>query len=237
MISVKELNVSYHDKKILDNLSFTIASAGIIGILGPNGAGKSTLMKAMLGLIKFSGEVTICEKNYPQKQAVAYMEQRSVIDVNFPITVAECVALGTYGRLGLCHRVNKMEEGKVNHYLKQVGLASYANQPISGLSGGQFQRMLLARCLIQETDYLFLDEPFVGIDSVSECIIIRLLKDLKNSGKTIVIVHHDLSKVVEYFDQILLLNQTIKAFGSVEQVFKPEFLEETYGQTIVVKGE
>ncbi|MGT2933258.1 metal ABC transporter ATP-binding protein [Streptococcus catagoni] len=239
MISVKNLSVAYDNNYLaLDNCSLTLKEPGIIGIVGPNGAGKSTLMKALLNLVDHQGSVNIGHKKSKNLgNLVAYVEQRSLIDYNFPITVKECVSLGTYTKLGLFRRVGKKEYEKVHFYLKEVGLEDFANRPIKSLSGGQFQRMLVARCLIQETDYIFLDEPFVGIDSVSESIIVDLLKELKKAGKIILVVHHDLSKVSQYFDQLILLNRELKAYGPVEEVFTVDNLTETYGKDLIVRKE
>lgn len=237
MIRIKDLSVSYDgNKKILDKINLIIEGAGIIGIIGPNGAGKSSLMKAMLGLISYKGELAFDINSQKPSQQVAYVEQRSQFDLQFPITVEECVLLGTYGRLGLFHTVTPKEKVLAARYLQEVGLEDYAQEPIKALSGGQFQRMLLARCLIQEQNYLFLDEPFVGIDSVSEAIIVSLLKKLAYQGKTILIVHHDLSKVKDYFDQLLLLNRGLIAYGPVEEVFNQANLAITYGEHMVVTG-
>ncbi|MGT2808872.1 metal ABC transporter ATP-binding protein [Streptococcus iniae] len=239
MIKTKNLSVSYQGQEnSLNNVNISIEGPGIIGIIGPNGAGKSTFIKSLLNLVDYSGTVTIGERDGKNLgSTVAYVEQRSMIDFHFPITVKECVALGTYARLGLFHRVTAKESEKVLHYLDQVGLKDYADAPINALSGGQFQRMLLARCLIQETQYIFLDEPFVGIDSVSESIILDLLKELRSLGKMILVVHHDLSKVDYYFDRVILLNKEIKAYGPVKVVFTVESLADTYGNDLIVKGE
>lgn len=231
MIVTQNLSVSYNGNvKALDNISLQIKGPAIVGIIGPNGAGKSTLMKAMLNLLDYGGQVTVDQKDGRRLgHTIAYVEQRSMIDYNFPITVKECVLLGTYTRLGLFRRVGKKEYDQVDQLLEQVGLAGFGNRPIKSLSGGQFQRMLVARCLIQESDYIFLDEPFVGIDSVSEKIIIDLLKDLKKAGKTILIVHHDLSKVEHYFDELVVLNKELIAYGPVDEVFTVETLSKVYG--------
>lgn len=238
MIKTTNLSVSYDNQKIvLDNVELEITEAGIYGIIGPNGAGKSTLMKALLHLIPFQGRVQIGdEQEGVPKHQVAYVEQRSHIDFNFPITVRECVSLGTFSDLRIGQKVKKKQYDKVDFYLDKVGLTDYANHAIKALSGGQFQRMLVARCLVQERDYIFLDEPFVGIDSVSESIIVNLLKELKEKGKTILVVHHDLSKVENYFDQIILLNRKLIAFGEVSQTFTVSNLAQTYGDQLIFCG-
>ncbi|EHI70081.1 metal ABC transporter ATP-binding protein [Streptococcus ictaluri] len=239
MIITKNLSVTYDgSQKALDNINIQIQGPAIVGIIGPNGAGKSTFMKAILNLIDYSGQVTVDDKEGRKLgHTVAYVEQRSMIDFNFPITVKECIALGTYTKLGLFRPVGKKEMAKVDKHLKEVGLEGYGDRPIKSLSGGQFQRMLVARCLIQESDYIFLDEPFVGIDSVSEKIIVDLLKGLKEAGKTILIVHHDLSKVEYYFDKLLVLNKELIAYGTVGETFNVETLSKAYGQNLILGKE
>lgn len=239
MLTTKGLTVVYDGgNTALDSVSVTLDKGAVIGIIGPNGAGKSTFMKAVLDLIDHEGEVLL--SNEPGKKTtghVAYVEQKSHIDYNFPITVKECVSLGTYKKVGLFRRLGKKEWEKVDAVLEQVGLLDFKDRPIKTLSGGQFQRMLVARCLIQESDMIFLDEPFVGIDLVSEKIIVNILKDLRSQGKTILVVHHDLSKVKHYFDKVMILNKELIAYGDVDEVFVPANLKQAYGDTIFVGEE
>ncbi|MGE9834627.1 metal ABC transporter ATP-binding protein [Streptococcus orisratti] len=239
MITTENLTVSYEDDCLaLEDVSVHIEGPAIVGLLGPNGAGKSTFIKAILNLITYSGKIYIDGKeNSADKGQIAYVKQKSQIDYNFPMTVKECVSLGTYAKLGLFHRPSKAEWRKVFEVMKQVGLSEFADRPIKALSGGQFQRMLIARCLVQEADYIFLDEPFVGIDSISETIITNLLRDLKKSGKTILIVHHDLSKARSYFDHLLMINKNLVAYGKVEDIFTKENLRATYGDNIFLGKE
>lgn len=235
MISLKEVSVQYgQELPALQRVSLNLKEGAITGIIGPNGAGKSTLMKAILGLVDYTGNIFQNENGENLQGKIAYVEQRSQIDLHFPMTVKDCVSLGTYQTVGLFHRLGKREWDKVERILRQVDLAPLQNRPITELSGGQFQRMLLARCLVQDLDVLFLDEPFVGIDSVSEQMMIALLKDLARQGKTIVIVHHDLSKVEDYFDQLILLNKYLIGQGPVSEVFTTDYLREAYGEMIIL---
>lgn len=236
MIDITNLSVQYETGLALDNISLNLKGPSITGIIGPNGAGKSTFMKAILDLIPHTGQAKLAGKNEIVGQ-VAYVEQKSAIDYNFPMTVGTCVSQGTYKTVGLFHGLRKTEWDKVDEVLEKVGLLDYKNRPIKALSGGQFQRMLVARCLIQNLDYIFLDEPFVGIDSVSEQIIMTLLKELKEQGKTILIVHHDLSKVRYYFDHLLILNKELIAYGETEKVFNPSYLKKAYGDAIFIGGD
>lgn len=235
MIDVKNLSVQYETGLALDEVNLSIQGPSITGIIGPNGAGKSTLMKAILDLVPHRGQVKVGLENKSNNVGnIAYVEQKSAIDHHFPMTVGTCVSQGTYKTVGLFHTLGKTEWDQVDEVLEKVGLLDYKNRPIKALSGGQFQRMLVARCLIQNLDYIFLDEPFVGIDSVSEQIIMTLLKELKEQGKTILIVHHDLSKVKYYFDHLVILNKHLIKYGKTDEVFLPEYLKIAYGDAIFI---
>lgn len=237
MIEMKNLSVSYQGQLALESTSLTIKGPTITGIIGPNGAGKSTLIKGMLGIVESEGQTFLDRKLMKQElNKIAYVEQKIHIDYNFPIKVKECVSLGLYPKIKLFQRLKASDWEKVARALKIVGLEDFAERQISQLSGGQFQRVLIARCLVQEADYIFLDEPFVGIDSVSEEIIMATLRQLRKDGKTILIVHHDLSKVVAYFDQVLLLNKKVVAFGSTESTFTKENMQKTYGSQLFMNG-
>jgi len=237
MIEMKNLSVSYQGQLALEPTSLTIKGPTITGIIGPNGAGKSTLIKGMLGIVESEGQTFLDRKPMKQELSkIAYVEQKIHIDYNFPIKVKECVSLGLYPMIKLFQRLKASDWEKVARALKIVGLEDFAERQISQLSGGQFQRVLIARCLVQEAEYIFLDEPFVGIDSVSEEIIMATLRQLRKAGKTILIVHHDLSKVVAYFDQVLLLNKEVIAFGSTESTFIKENMQKTYGSQLFMNG-
>ena len=237
MIEIKNLTVTYKDTPALDNINVTLSTSKIIGIIGPNGAGKSTLIKAVLNIISSKGIIKIDDKlSKDQLGSVAYVEQKINIDSNFPIKVRECVSLGIYPKIGLFKNLNKHDWQKVDGALKLVGLEEFSNRQISELSGGQFQRVLIARCLVQEAKYIFLDEPFVGIDSVSEEIIMNTLKKLRDNGHTILIVHHDLRKVHAYFDEVLLLNKKLISYGSTKETFTRENLTNTYGTDLFFMG-
>lgn len=237
MIIIEDLTVSYDGRQqVLEEVSFRLDGPGIIGLIGPNGAGKSSLIKSVLHLVPYEGRIEVAGLFGPATRAkLAYVAQKSQVDVTFPITVRECVSLGFYQELGAFGRLTKVHWARVDEVLDQVGLTDLAKRPISALSGGQFQRMLVARCLVQEADIILLDEPFVGIDSVSEGLIVGLLKELKAAGKLILVVHHDLSKVRTYFDQVVLLNRRLIAAGGVDEVFTPANLKLAYGDLVVTE--
>lgn len=237
MINIENLTVTYNQTPALSNINLEITGPGITGIIGPNGAGKSTLIKAVLNIIPSTGISKIDDKIARENlDNVAYVEQKINIDYNFPIKVRECVSLGLYSKIGILKKLKKSDWQKVDEALKLVGLEKFSNRQISELSGGQFQRVLIARCLVQEAKYIFLDEPFVGIDSVSEEIIMETLRNLREKGHTILIVHHDLRKVHSYFDSVLLLNKEVIAFGDTKETFTRENLTKAYGTDLFFMG-
>ena len=164
MIQIEHLSVAYQQTLALEDLSLTIQGPTILGILGPNGAGKSTLIKAMLGLLPHAGKVQLDQKDLSQVlQRVAYVEQKSAIDFHFPITVRECISLGLYPHLSIFKRKKQRRSPKVENALKLVNLLDLADRQIGQLSGGQFQRVLIARCLVQEADVIFWMSPSQGL--------------------------------------------------------------------------
>ena len=236
LITIKNVGVSYAmQPHVLKDCNATIEGPTITGIIGPNGAGKSTLLKAILGLIQSSGEILIDgEPTKKVLQKIAYVEQKSHIDFTFPITIRECVALGRTVKKKPLQRLTKEDWEKVDTAIEEVGLTDLASRQIGALSGGQFQRVLLARCMVQEAQYIFLDEPFVGIDMLSEKVIMTILRKWKEEGKTILMVNHDLSKVKEYFDQVILVKHSIVASGKTEDVFIKKYLDDVYGGSVYI---
>lgn len=236
LITIKNVGVSYAmQPQVLKDCNATIEGPTITGIIGPNGAGKSTLLKAILGLIQSSGEILIDgEPTKKVLQKIAYVEQKSQIDFTFPITIRECVALGRTVKKKPLQRLTKEDWEKVDAAIEEVGLTDLASRQIGALSGGQFQRVLLARCMVQEAQYIFLDEPFVGIDMLSEKVIMTILRKWKEEGKTILMVNHDLSKVKEYFDQVILVKHAIVASGKTEDVFIKKYLDDVYGGSVYI---
>ncbi len=230
MVKVENLYVSYYGNEVVRDVSFTFGTGSIIGIIGPNGAGKSTMIKAILGLIpKDKGTITIDGGSLEEhRKHIAYVPQRNDLDWDFPINVFDTVLMGTYPSLGLFKKPRAKERELARESLKRVGMLDYAEQQIGELSGGQQQRVFLARALAQEADIFFLDEPFVGIDIKSEQSIVKILKELKEEGKTVFVVHHDLSKVESYFDDLILINKELIKAGSVEEVFVYETMNQAY---------
>lgn len=230
-IEVTDLTVAYKDNPVLWDVDLEVPEGILMAIVGPNGAGKTTLIKAILGLIEpAAGQVLIQGAPYKeQRQLVGYVPQRGSVDWDFPTTVIDVVKMGRYGSLGWIRRPGKREQQKAMEALEKVGMSDFAERQISQLSGGQQQRVFLARALVQEASIYFMDEPFQGVDAVTERAIVTLLQDLRASGKTVVCVHHDLTTVPEYFDWVMLLNVRRIASGPVEEVFTDENLRLAYG--------
>lgn len=233
------LTVNYGRVSALWDISLSIPKGVLVGIIGPNGAGKTTLIKAALNLVKpLSGRIDFFGSPLAEvRQRVAYVPQRESVDWDFPITVRDLVLMGRYGHLGLFRRPRQADWSAVHNYLTKVGMESFADRQISQLSGGQQQRVFLARALIQEADLYLMDEPFVGIDLASRSKIIELLQLLRNEGKTVFVVHHELDNVDNYFDWVIMLNIRLVASGPTKEVFTQETLNACYGKSYALFGE
>lgn len=230
-VTIENMTVAYHKKPVLREITFNVPKGKLIGIIGPNGAGKSTLIKAILGLAPMaSGNVQIYGEPYRnQRKKIGYVPQRGSVDWDFPTSALDVVLMGRYGHIGWIRRPKKSDIETAKVCLKKVGMLDYQDRQISQLSGGQQQRVFLARALAQDAEIYFMDEPFVGVDAATEKAIIALLNELKEKGKTVLVVHHDLQTVKEYFDWVLLLNLRKIDFGPTNKVFHIENLQKTYG--------
>lgn len=230
-LEINDLTVAYRDNPVLWDIDLEVPKGVLMAVIGPNGAGKSTLIKSILGLVKpVAGNVKIFGSNYKsQRKRVGYVPQRTSVDWDFPTTVLDVVMMGTYGHLGWFKRPGLNEKAASLDALQRVGMDDLADRQISELSGGQQQRTFLARALVQNADIYFMDEPFAGVDTKTEKAIIQILKELRDRGKTIIAVHHELMTVRDYFDYLALINVRLITAGKVDDVFKPEIIRETYG--------
>jgi len=230
-IEVEDLTIAYRDKPVLWDIDLTVPSGVLMAIIGPNGAGKTTLIKSILGLLQpAAGYVRIYGKPYhEQRHHVGYVPQRGSVDWDFPTTVLDVVMMGRYGALGWVRRPSSRDKKAAITALEKVGMDKFSNRQISQLSGGQQQRVFLARALVQDASVYFMDEPFQGVDATTERAIVTLLRELRAEGKTVVVVHHDLQTVPEYFDWVTLLNVHRVASGPVKEVFTEENLRRAYG--------
>lgn len=233
-VEVEDLTVAYDVKPVLWDIDLKIPTGKLMAVVGPNGAGKTTLIKAMLGLLRpVSGVVRFTNGDDIRmlKKRIGYVPQSGSVDWDFPATVLDVVLMGCYGKLGWIRRPRKEDIELAKKTLKKVGMEEYASRQISQLSGGQQQRVFLARALVQEAEVYFMDEPFKGVDAQTEKAIVLLLKELKEQGKTVVVVHHDLQTVAEYFDWVTLINLQVVASGPVKEVFHEENLKKAYRST------
>lgn len=226
----EDLWVAYGADPVLRGVDFRVPSGVVVGIVGPNGAGKSTLLGAMLGFVRplrgsvrFFGEPLARVRN-----RVGYMPQSASVDWDFPATALDVVTMGTYGSLGWLRRAGRAERVRALDALAQTGMADFADRQIGELSGGQRQRVFLARALVQAPDLFLMDEPFQGVDAKSQRAIVTVLHTLREQGKTVVIVHHDLATVRDYCDEVTLLNGRVVAAGPVAEVFTTDSIRATY---------
>jgi manganese/zinc/iron transport system ATP- binding protein len=230
-IEVHDLTVAYHSRPVLWDVDLSIPEGKLVAIVGPNGAGKTTFIKAVLGLVPVAaGWVHVYGKPYKtHRHLVGYVPQRGSVDWDFPTNARDVVEMGRYGALGWFRRPGKNERERAMECLRTVGMADYAHRQISQLSGGQQQRVFLARALAQDAQVYLMDEPFAGVDAVTERAIVDVLRNLRANGKTVIVVHHDLQTVPEYFDWVALLNVRLIAGGPVADVFTSDNLRRTYG--------
>lgn len=238
-LSIYDLTVAYHRKPVLWDISIDFPSGQLIGVVGPNGAGKSTLIKAVMDLIpRASGEIRVFGKPYRKnRHRVGYVPQRESVDWDFPADALDVVTMGLYGQIGWCFPVRRKHRKQAAEALRRVGLQDFAHRQISQLSGGQQQRTFLARALVQDADLYLMDEPFAAVDAATEHAIIEILQEMKNRGKTVLVIHHDLQTVAEYFDYVVLLNMRVVAHGPIETTFTQENLQKTYGGRLTLLEE
>ncbi|MBI1290692.1 ATP-binding cassette domain-containing protein [bacterium] len=230
-LRVTDLTVAYQRRPVLWDIDLEIPGGTLTAVIGPNGAGKSTLIKAVLELIpRTSGRVEFFGQPLASaRHRVAYVPQRESVDWDFPVTALDVVTMGLYRQVGWFRRVGARQRATATEALAKVGMDSYAHRQISQLSGGQQQRVFLARALAQDAELYLMDEPFAGVDVKTEQAIVAILKELREAGRTVIVVHHDLHTVRSYFDRVALLNMRIIAAGPVGEVFNDENLQRTYG--------
>ena len=230
-LAIHDMTVAYHRRPVLWDIDYDAPPGKLTAIVGPNGSGKTTLIKAAVDLVpRASGDVRFFGSAYHKvRHRVGYVPQRGSVDWDFPVNALDVVAMGLYKKIGWLRPVTRRYRDEAMHYLERVGMADYAKRQISQLSGGQQQRVFLARALSQQADVYLMDEPFVGVDAATERAIVVILQELREAGKSALVVHHDLQTVPEYFDHVLLLNMRMVATGPIPDVFTPENLRATYG--------
>jgi manganese/zinc/iron transport system ATP- binding protein len=238
-IQIHDMTIAYHRKPVLWDVDLDIPEGKLVGIIGPNGAGKSTMIKALMDLVpKASGWVKVYSEPYKRmRHLIGYVPQRESVDWDFPISALEVVMMGRYGHVGWIKRLRSQDRRISAEALEKVGMGEYKDRQISQLSGGQQQRVFLARALAQDARIYLMDEPFAGVDAATERAIIDILIELRTQQKTILVVHHDLQTVTNYFDWVIMLNMRVVAFGPTAEVFTDENLQKTYGGKLTVLSE
>jgi len=233
-VETHNLTVIYDKKPAIWNIDFTLPAGKIIGIMGPNGSGKSTLLKAIMDIVEPNmGYVKLLDKPLDDvRDKVSYVPQRLSVDWDFPASVYDVVAMGRYAKRGMFKKLSSEDKKRIDESLEMVNMSAFKNRQISQLSGGQQQRVFLARALAQDADIYLMDEPFVGVDAATEQAIITLLKNMRDQGKTLLVVHHDLHTAQDYFEHMVLLNTRLVAEGPTEEIFNEKILTETYGGTL-----
>lgn len=229
-IKIQNLTVTYQEKAVLEDINYELPTSKLIGVIGANGSGKTTMLKSIMGLLPLkSGDIKIFDKPLSEiRQKVSYVPQRSLVDWDFPASVLDVVLMGRINPANIFKKITAQDKEIANEAIQKVGLQDFAKRQISQLSGGQQQRVFLARALAQQAEIYLLDEPFVAIDIATENTIIDLLKEMRQQGKTIVVVHHDLQTVTQYFDWVVLLNKNLVASGETHTTFTKENLQKTY---------
>ncbi|MCS7222303.1 MAG: metal ABC transporter ATP-binding protein [Anaerolineae bacterium] len=238
-LEVEHLTVAYNGPPVLLDVTFQVPHGARVAVVGPNGAGKSTLFKALVGLLPLrQGRVRVHGRPLGSHlDCVAYVPQREEVDWRFPVTVADVVMMGRYGRLGWFRRPRPEDHEIVRRSLEQMGLAHLRDRPIGELSGGQQQRVFLARALAQEPHILLMDEPFTGVDAATQEAMLALLDQLHARGVTVMVSTHDLNLAATRFDRILLLNRRVIAYGTASEVFTPQSVLEAFsGQALILPG-
>jgi len=230
LLEFHDVTVAYGRRPVLWNIDLTINDACLFGIIGPNGAGKSTLLKAALGLVPLAGgAIRFFGRPFAEVRGrVGYVPQRETVDWDFPVSVSDVVLMGTYAKLGWFRRPGSRERDIARESLARVGLADVAGRQIGKLSGGQQQRVFLARALAQQADVYVLDEPMAGVDARSQELIFGVLSELRDAGRLVLVVHHDLRTAAEWFDRVALIDRRLVAAGPTATVLTAENLERTY---------
>ncbi len=230
-LDIQNLSVAYDGRFALADVTWRPPESGLVAIVGPNGAGKSTLLKAILGLVPAAtGSVTIFGRSVAKaRDHLAYVPQRAAVDWDFPATALDVVLQGMIRSVGWLRPFAKRHRATARALLDQVGMADFANRQIGALSGGQQQRVFLARGLARAADILLFDEPLSGVDAASERIILDVFDTIKERGRLVICIHHDLGTVADRFGHVLVLNRQVIAAGPVGEAFTPAALARAYG--------
>lgn len=240
-IEAKEVSVVYNNSfTAIENVDFSLSAGNICALVGINGGGKSTLFKSIMGQVKLStGGILL--SGMPVHQAlksnlVAYVPQSEDIDWDFPILVKDVVMQGRYGYMGILKRPSQQDKNMVQQAMEKMAIAHLSERQIGELSGGQKKRVFLARALSQQSKIILLDEPFTGVDFTTEASIMDLLQSLRDQGHLILVSTHNLGRVPDYCDEVILINKTVIASGSIASTYTQKNLESTFGGELTQVG-
>ncbi|MGB6166398.1 MAG: metal ABC transporter ATP-binding protein [Geitlerinemataceae cyanobacterium] len=236
MLEVFNLTVNYRGICAVEDVSFSLEPGQIVGVIGPNGAGKSTMLKAMLGLVpKSQGTVRYRQHSLKnQLSQVSYVPQRSQIDWDYPITVGNVVMMARTRHTGWFRSPSRQSREIVKAALERVGMWELRNRSIGELSGGQQQRVFLAQAIAQEANLFFFDEPFVGVDKKTEAVIFEVFQELKQQGKILLAIGHELGEASRQYDRFLLINKSLIADGLRSEVITADNIQRAYGDSVIL---
>jgi manganese/zinc/iron transport system ATP- binding protein len=228
--------VGYGSTFQLSDVSFTVEAGEVVGLIGPNGGGKSTLLKAIAGVLSVrSGEISLGGAPIRHREGrVAFVPQREEVNWDFPVTALDVVLMGRYRPSGWFRRPGKADRARAEEALERLGLSGYGRRHISEFSGGQQQRIFLARAMVQDPEIVLLDEPFTGVDAANREVFHEAIREFARSGVTILMATHDLDEVTTTCSQLCCINHRLVAFGPTAEVFKPEILRATFGGRVAV---
>jgi manganese/iron transport system ATP-binding protein len=230
-LQIDGATIAYDAEPVLTGVTGTVRGGEVVALIGPNGAGKSTLIKAILGLVPIVGGAITVLGRAPAaaRRDVGYVPQADTLDPQFPISVAQVVLMGRYRRAGWLRRPGRADRRIAAEALDRVGLTEHARSTFGTLSGGQRQRVLLARAIAQQPRLLLLDEPFNGVDLVSQDALLTALRELQRQGSAVLISTHDLALAQHVADHACLLNRRMYGFGPTGDTLTPDLLRATYG--------
>jgi manganese/zinc/iron transport system ATP- binding protein len=234
ILQLRGLFAGYDQRWALEAVDLDLPAGRLVGVIGPNGSGKSTLLRSILGLVPHRRGSVMMDGGPIDRQRIAYVPQRDLVDWSFPISAAQVVMMGRFHHIGPVLGPRREDRAAVHEALERVGMRDLADRQIGSLSGGQQQRVFIARALVQAADVILLDEPMTGVDRGTEEAITALMQELRDSGSTVVYATHDLETAADVSDLLCFVNGRVVAFGSPSETFTPHTLHETFGGELVI---
>jgi manganese/zinc/iron transport system ATP- binding protein len=234
ILQLRGLFAGYDQRWALEAVDLDLPAGRLVGVIGPNGSGKSTLLRSILGLVPHRRGTVMMNGGSIDRQRIAYVPQRELVDWSFPISAAQVVMMGRFHRIGPVLGPRREDRAAVHEALERVGMADLAHRQIGSLSGGQQQRIFIARALVQGADVILLDEPMTGVDRGTEEAITALMRELRDTGSTVIYATHDLETAADVSDLLCFVNGRVVAYGPPAETFTPQTLHETFGGELVI---